>query len=111
MVITEFDQILDFTTDEAHSSWADIDGDGCFLAGGGPAAVRPWSRAIASIPAPASIITVGAGGFGSTGVPQDGSFRTTLPSTVALTGAFAGTTCGSPPAINFSGGTATRCLP
>lgn len=111
MVITEFDQILDFTTDEAHSSWSDLDGDGCFLAGGGPAAGQALVKGKCLDTGAGTVETVAAGGFGSTGVPQDGSFRTTLPNSVTLTGAFAGVTCGSPPAINFGGGSVDRCLP
>jgi hypothetical protein len=116
MVITEFDQILDFTSDEAHSTWADLPdnggaGDGCFLAGGGPAAGQALIKGECLDIAAMTIKAVAAGGFGSTGVPNDGSFSTQLPSTIALTGPFAGDTCGSPPPINFAGGTATRCLP
>jgi hypothetical protein len=110
MVITEFNQILDFTTDEAHSKWMDIDGDGCSLAGGGPAVGQPLIKGECLNTTANTVKTVAAGGFGSTGVPNDGSFSTSLPNTVALTGAFAGATCGSPPPINFAG-KATRCLP
>jgi len=110
-VITEFDQILDFTTDEAHSSWGDIDGDLCSIAGGGPAAGQPLIKGECLDTVAMTVKTVAAGGFGSTGLPYDGSFSTTLPNTVALTGAFAGDTCASPPPINFAGGTVTRCLP
>jgi hypothetical protein len=115
MVITEFDQILDFTTDDAHSSWSDIDSDGCSLAGGGPAAGEPLitgecldtTKIGGGMQA---VRTVAAGGFGSTGLPDDGSFSTNLPNKVDQTGPFLGTTCGSPPVINFTG-TATRCIP
>ena len=111
-IITQFDQVLDFTTDTASHHWADIDGDGCSLAGGGPAAGEPAQTGLCLnfAPNPDTITTVAAGGFGSTGVPNDGSFSTKLPNTVALTGPFAGDTCGSPPPINFSG-LATRCIP
>jgi len=111
-VITEFDQILDFTTSQAHSSWSDIDGDGCSLAGGGPAVGQPSQTGVCInfVNNPDTVTTVAAGGFGSTGVPDDGSFSTKLPNTFTLTGAFAGDTCPSPPAINFAG-TATRCIP
>jgi hypothetical protein len=37
LVVAEFSQILDFTTATASGHWADIDGDGCSLAGTGPA--------------------------------------------------------------------------
>jgi len=111
LVITEFDQILDFTTDEAHASWADIDPDGCFLAGGGPAAGQPLIKGECLDLTTMTEMAVAAGGFGSTGVPNDGSFSSTLPSTVALTGPFMGAACGSPPPLSFVPGTVTRCLP
>jgi len=111
MVITEFDQILDFTTDEAHAHWSDIDGDGCSIAGGGPINGQALIKGECLDTGAMTAKTVAAGGFGSTGVPQDGSFSTSLPNTVALTGAFAGATCGSPPALSFTAGTVTRCLP
>jgi hypothetical protein len=115
MVITEFNQILDFTTDDAHSSWSDIDADGCSLAGGGPAVGQPLLTGecldITKIGGGMQAVrTVAAGGFGSTGLPDDGSFSTDLPNKVDQTGPFLGTTCGSPPVINFTG-TATRCIP
>ena len=111
-IITQFDQVLDFTTDTASHHWADIDGDGCSLAGGGPAAGQPAQTGVCLnfAPNPDTVTTVAVGGFGSTGIPNDGSFSTKLPNTVALTGSFAGDTCASPPTINF-GGLATRCIP
>jgi hypothetical protein len=109
-VITQFDQVLDFTTDQAMHHWADIDGDGCSLAGGGPAAGEPAQTGVCMNLGAGTVTTVAAGGFGSTGVPYDGSFSTKLPNTFALTGAFAGDTCATPPVINFAG-LATRCIP
>ena len=109
-IITEFDQILDFTTDSTKSSWVDIDGDGCRLAGGGPVAGQPVITGTCINIAGESVTTVASGGFGSTGIPNDGSFSTTLPATVEQTGPFGGATCAAPPAINFTG-SATRCIP
>jgi hypothetical protein len=111
-IITQFDQILDFSTDTAHAHWADIDGDGCSIAGGGPSAGQPAikGRCIDTSASPMTIATASAGGFFSAGLPYDGSFSTFLTSTVTQTGPFAGDICGSPPPINFAG-TATRCLP
>jgi len=111
-IITQFDQVLDFTTDQASHHWSDIDADGCSLAGGGPAAGQPAQTGVCInfVPNPDTVTTVAAGGFGSSGIPNDGSFSTKLPNTFALTGAFAGDTCGSPPPINFAG-LATRCIP
>ena len=108
-VITQFSQILDFTTDTAHSSWKDIDGDGCSLAGGGPAAGQAAITGSCMDLVHNMVTTAAAGGFGSTGTPNDGSFSTKLTSTITQTGPFAGATCASPPAINFTG-TATRCI-
>lgn len=108
-IITQFDQTLDFTTDTTKSSWADIDGDGCSLAGGGPAGGQAAITGSCINIAAGTVKTVASGGFGSTGVPNDGSFSTSLPATVAMTGPFAGTTCAAPPAINFAG-KATRCV-
>ena len=109
-VITAFNQVLDFTTDSAHSSWADIDGDGCFLAGGGPAGGQPTVTGVCLDIGAGTVSTVAAGGFGSTGLPNDGSFSTTLPNTISGPEAALGATCDNPPAINFTG-KATRCLP
>jgi hypothetical protein len=109
-VITQFNQILDFTTDSTHSNWADLDGDGCYLSGGGPAVGQPTITGTCLDLGTKMVTTVASGGFGSTGVPDDGSFSTTLPNIVTGPEAPLDATCGSPPAINF-GGKATRCLP
>jgi hypothetical protein len=109
-VITEFNQILDFTTDSTKSKWMDIDGDGCSLAGGGPFVGQPTVTGACIDFTAGTVKTVASGVFGSTGLPYDGSFSTSLPATIAKTGPFAGVTCASPPAINFAG-KATRCIP
>jgi hypothetical protein len=111
-IITQFNQILDFSTDTAHAHWADLDGDGCSLAGAGPAAGEAAikGRCMDTAAAPVTIATASAGNFFSSGTPFDGSFSTFLTSTVTQTGPFQCSTCSSPPAINFAG-TATRCLP
>jgi len=112
-IITEFDQVLDFTTDQASQSWSDIDGDGCDLAGGGPVGgvtMGPYIGECLDTSA-MTVNTVAAGGFGSDALPYDGSFATVLPNTVAGPAALSGAVCGSPPAINFAGGTVTRCIP
>jgi len=36
LAVADFNQILDFTTATASGHWADIDGDGCSIAGSGP---------------------------------------------------------------------------
>ncbi len=109
--VTTFAQILDFTSDSTHSSFSDLDGDGCSIAGGGPAGGQPTVTGTCIDFVSNKVTTVASGGFFSNGAaPYDGSFSTTLPNSIALTGAFAGDTCSSPPPINFSG-TATRCFP
>ena len=113
-VIAEFDQILDFTTALGQGHWSDLDGDGCSLAGLGPAGgysatgtcIDP-SKVNTASPA---VTTVATGEFGSTGGTFDGSFSTTLPNTVSGPAAPSGATCGSPPLINYSG-LAHRCIP
>jgi hypothetical protein len=108
-IITQFDQILDFTTDSTKSKWMDIDSDGCYLSGGGPAGGQATiTGRCLDIPS-GTVTTVAAGGFGSTGTPNDGSFATRLANIVTGPAAPMHATCASPPAINFSG-TATRCI-
>jgi hypothetical protein len=110
--LLEYDHILDLTTDEAHSSWTDIDGDGCHLAGFGPEAGQPSVKGECLDTNNRTVTLVAAGGFGSTEGPQyDGSFSITLPNTVAMTHTLIGQVCASPPPITFTGGTATRCMP
>jgi len=108
-IITQFDQILDFTTDATKSRWMDIDGDGCTLAGGGPAGGEPSITGRCLDIASGAVTTVASGGFGSTGTPNDGSFSTRLSNIVTGPTASMNATCASPPPISFPG-TATRCL-
>ncbi len=132
----EFDQILDFTTASASGHWQDLDGNGCSIAGLGPAGGHTGNSLCTGPGQPAAcctganagtcptaptgtcmnigagtVNTVAQGQFGSTtaGV-GDGSFATYLPNTVSGPAAPLGSTCALPPVINFSG-TATRCLP
>lgn len=108
-IITEFDQVLDFTSDRAQSSWSDIDGDGCVVAGGGPVSGQAAITGVCIDFPSGAVTTVAAGGFGSTGLPNDGSFSTTLPNIITGPEPLMGATCDTPPDINFAG-TATRCL-
>jgi hypothetical protein len=103
-------QNLDFTTDTSTSSWADIDGDGCTIAGAGPAA--GFSRTGVCIDLGLNTVTtVATGTIGSDGSPLfDLTFATRLPNTLSAPAAFGGATCASPPAVNFTG-SATRCIP
>jgi hypothetical protein len=107
-LITQFPQILDFTTDSNKAEWMDIDVDGCSIAGVGPAA--GFTATGVCIDNAFSTVTTGAAGaVASKAAPlHDLTFRSILPST--FSGPIAGSSsCGSPPAINFAG-TATRCL-
>jgi hypothetical protein len=108
-IITQFNQVLDFTTDTTHSMWSDIDGDGCSIAGGGPAAGQAAITGTCIDLTNGHVTTVASGGFGSNGIPNDGSFSTTLPNIVTGPDPALNATCAAPPAINFAG-TATRCL-
>jgi hypothetical protein len=125
-LITSFPQFLDFTTDGTSADFADIDPDGCCIAGSGPAThISPCNSGGAGPQtdigtcinlsgvgvAGADVTTVASGSVGSNGFPlYDLSFKTRLPNEVVKTGNFAGTQCASPPQINFAG-TATRCIP
>jgi hypothetical protein len=103
-------QNLDFTTDVSSSSWSDIDGDGCTIAGAGP--VPGFSRTGVCIDLGLNTVTtVATGTIGSDGSPLfDLTFATRLPNTLSAPAAFGGATCVTPPVVNFSGA-ATRCIP
>ena len=103
-------QTLDFTTDVSTSSWQDIDGDGCSIAGAGPAA--GFTRTGICINTGAMTVTTAATGtIGSNGSPLfDITFATRLPNSISGPAALLGATCPSPPIINFAG-SATRCIP
>jgi hypothetical protein len=109
MVAAEFDQILDFTTDTATGSWQDLDPDGCFIAGFGPAAGYTRTGVCIDIGL-GSVTPVAVGEFGATGGLFDGTFATQLPSAFSGPAAPLGASCASPPVINY-GGMATRCIP
>jgi len=114
LTVAEFDQILDFTTDTAVGKWMDIDGDGCSLAGTGPAAGFTATGTCIDLTklntASTAVTVVASGGFGATGGLFDGSFTTKLPSKLSGPAAPLGATCSPAPVINFSG-MATRCIP
>jgi hypothetical protein len=103
-------QNLDFTTDASSASFSDIDGDGCSLAGAGPA--PGFSRTGVCMDLVGMDVTTAATGtIGSDGSPLfDLAFATLLPNTVSGPAAFGGAVCGSPPVVNFAG-SATRCIP
>jgi hypothetical protein len=108
-LILRVQQILDFTTDTNAASWMDLSGDGCALAGMGPAVGLSntgtcWDIAAATVELAASG-TVGS----ASATLFDFTFTTLLPNTVSAPQPLSGATCASPPAINFAG-TAVRCL-
>jgi hypothetical protein len=123
-LIVSFPQTLDFTTDSTSGDWADLDPDGCCIAGAGPGSntnpCNPGGAGGLSSTgtcidltgldvAGADVTTVAAGAVGSSGSPlYDLTFVTTLPNEISSGGT--GGTCATPPAINY-GGTATRCIP
>jgi hypothetical protein len=113
LVVAEFDQILDFTTDTASAKWMDIDGDGCSIAGSGPAAGFTATGTCIDLTklntASTAVTTIATGTFGATGGLFDGSFTTKLPATLSGPAAPLGATCSPAPVINFTG-MATRCI-
>ena len=110
-VVSEFSQILDFTTGKASGHWADIDGDGCSLAGTGPAAGFTNSRATCMNLSAMTVTTVAVGEFAANGGAGDGTFQVTLPNTISGPGAPLGASCPNT-LIDFTPLTPfTRCLP
>jgi hypothetical protein len=108
-LITLFPQILDFTTDAAASRWEDIDGDGCTIAGAGPAAGLAGAGTCLDL-GTGVVSTVAAGTIGSSGAPLfDLTFLSILPNTWSGPEASTGATCDDPPVIDYSG-SATRCI-
>jgi hypothetical protein len=126
ILIVSFPQTLDFTTDTSLGDWADINPDGCCLAGAGPASVTSpctpgGSGGLGGTGtcidltgiglAGADTTTVAAGAIGSSGAPlYDLTFVSILPNEVTGPGAPLGASCATPPVVTY-GGTATRCIP
>jgi hypothetical protein len=110
-LVTEFPQTLDFTTDSNTAAFVDLDGDLC-KRGSGFGPDGPFVATGACLNIGGGTVTTGAAGtVASSGGPAgDLLFSTTLPNTFALTGAFAGTACGSPPILPLPTGAATRCF-
>jgi hypothetical protein len=105
--INEFPQILDFTTDTTTAKWVDLDGDGCSLAGAGPASLSATGMCL-DLTAQ-TVTLVAAGTVGSEALPYDLTYLEVSPNTFERTGEETGATCASPPLIDFAG-SATRCL-
>jgi hypothetical protein len=107
ITISQFPQILDFTTDTTTTQWMDLDGDGCSLAGSGPVMLSGMGKCMDI--AGGTVTTVASGPVGTAALPYDLTFLSTLPNTFTRDSDQIGATCASPPAINFEG-TTTRCI-
>jgi hypothetical protein len=108
-LVVRFPQILDFTTDTNATHWEDIDGDGCFIAGRGPAAGLTNKGVCLDLDAK-TLTTVASGPIGSAGSPTfDLTYSTILPNQFTGPDPATGATCDSPPAINFTG-LAHQCI-
>ncbi|MGH7788621.1 MAG: hypothetical protein ACRERC_17250, partial [Candidatus Binatia bacterium] len=108
-IITEFPQILDFTSDANTAKWQDLDSDGCTISGTGPAGGFTATGECMDVEA-GTVKTGAAGSIGSAGAPTfDLSFASVLPNTISGPNPLSGATCDTPPVINFTGA-ASRCL-
>jgi hypothetical protein len=109
LLIVKFRQVLDLTTDTASARWADLDGDGCAIAGRGPAGGFSGTGRCLDLET-GTVDTVDAGPVGSSGAPLfDATYVTRAPNSIDGPAAPLRAVCASPPEINFHG-TATRCL-
>lgn len=109
-LISEFDQILDFTTDATTTMWEDLDGNSCAIAGVGPPGGFPSASGACLDLTNNTVTTVASGPVGSIGGPLfDITFLTSLPNAFTGPDALTGATCDDPPVIDF-GGTGSRCL-
>jgi hypothetical protein len=124
-LIVSFPQTLDFTSDTTIADFADLDGDGCCIAGAGPATGTivncneggggPLSGGGTCLDLQGGTITTAASGpVGSNGAPlYDLAFLTVLPNTFAQTGEFGDIQCADPPIIPIgvnAGTTQSRCV-
>jgi hypothetical protein len=124
-LIVSFPQTLDFTSDTTLADFADLDGDGCCIAGAGPATGTivnctaggggPLNGGGTCLDLEGGTITTAASGpVGSSGVPlYDLAFLTVLPNTFERTGDFGNISCAEPPILPIgaaAGTTASRCV-
>lgn len=109
VLIVSFPQTLDFTTDVSSNSWTELEADGCFLSGAGPAG--GFLRTGTCIDRDTGAVdTAATGVIGSNGAPlYDLSFASLLPNTFSGPAAPLGVTCGSAPSIAIPG-SVTRCV-
>jgi hypothetical protein len=107
MLVTQFPQNLDFTTDTNTGVFTDLDDDGCFEQGTGPVTLQATGACLDTV---ANTVNTGAAGtIFSDAFPYDITFSSFLVNSVTGPDAPLGATCATPPAIDFSG-TATRCI-
>jgi hypothetical protein len=110
LLVVDFDQVLDFTTDSTVTSWDDLDDDGCFIAGVGPADGFPAKTGTCMDLGAKTVTNVASGPVGSKGTPTfDLTFVTFLPNTYTGPEDVPSATCATPPTINFTG-EIDRCL-
>jgi hypothetical protein len=124
-LVVSFPQTLDFTSDTTLADFADIDGDGCCIAGAGPATGTivncteggggPLVGAGTCLDLEEGVITSAAAGpIGSRGAPlYDLTFLTVLPNTFDRTGDFGNVVCEDPPILPIgaqTGTVASRCV-
>ena len=109
VLVMRLRQIRDLTTDTVTAYWADLDGDGCTIAGRGPVSGFSITGVCLDLEA-ATLTTADAEPVGSTAAPLfDGTYPARAPTTISGPDAPLGATCALPPDINFHG-TATRCI-
>jgi hypothetical protein len=117
--VVELVQTLDLTSDTSRGDYADLDGDGCCIAGSGPATVIPPctagpGSALSSTGACLNLdngtITLAASGpVGSSGPPlYDIAFTIQLPNVFSGPAPSSGAACENPPPL-ATGGTVSRC--
>lgn len=111
MLILEVSQILDFTTGATMANWADLDGDGCFLVGVGPADTGFFSDAGVCLDVQSGTVTMVASGTAPSALSplRDTTYVTKLPNTFSGPGAPLNATCDTAPPI-MVGGTVSRCI-
>jgi hypothetical protein len=109
-LVVSFPQILDFTTDTTTTMWADLDPDGCYLSGAGPAGIGPTAGTCIDLDAQTVAVAAGGPAFSSGSPLFDLSFLTVHEATYEWLAPSGGASCAAPPIITH-GGTATRCIP
>lgn len=108
-LILDVNQILDFTTDSNRAQWMDLSGDGCPIAGVGPASGLSNSGECLDL-AGNTVGIAASGAVGSNSGPLfDFTFTARLLNSISGPNPPQSATCDDPPVIDFTG-TAIRCL-